>query len=30
VQALAKIKGTVKILLNLDSMLGSDEELVRA
>jgi purine-binding chemotaxis protein CheW len=30
VQALAKIKGTVKILLNLDSMLGADEELVRA
>jgi hypothetical protein len=28
VQALAKIKGTVKILLNLDSMLGADEEIV--
>lgn len=30
VQALAKVKGTVKILLNLDWVLGADEELIRA
>lgn len=30
IQALAKVKGTVKILLNLDRMLGTDGELVRA
>jgi purine-binding chemotaxis protein CheW len=29
VEALAKVKGTVKILLNLDWMLGADSELVR-
>lgn len=30
VEALAKVKGCVKILLNLDKMLGDDGELVRA
>ena len=30
VEALAKVKGHVKILLNLDKMLGADGELIRA
>lgn len=30
IEALAKVKGTVKILLNLDRMLGADGALVRA
>jgi purine-binding chemotaxis protein CheW len=30
VEALAKVKGRVKILLNLDKLLGADGELVRA
>ena len=30
VEALAKVKGHVKILLNLDKMLGADSELIRA
>jgi purine-binding chemotaxis protein CheW len=30
IEALAKVKGTVKILLNLDRMLGAEGELIRA
>jgi purine-binding chemotaxis protein CheW len=30
VEALAKVKGHVKILLNLDKMLGADSDLIRA
>ena len=30
IEALAKVKGTVKILLNLDRMLGTEGELIRA
>lgn len=29
IEALAKVKGTVKILLNLDRMLGADGEIIR-